>query len=517
MRMRLGTFTTVMVCALVGASVSEARAAEPIGNAVRIVNQVTGSLDAQRRDLATGDGVSQNEAIEVASNALGELKLRDDTKLALGPGARLVLDKFVYDPDSTAGTVGADLLRGAFRFITGVTRHQGYELRTPSASITVRGTVFDVYVDADGGTWLLLLEGSVRICNTSGQCADITNPCGVVHITGTGSIEGPAGWPAQTRPINFSTAFPFVVTPPSVDPSPLFTRTAVELNQCTAPRGPQTQRAEAPPSPPPQTPAPSYTPPPSTPTSYAPEPYTAPPVAPAVLPPSFSGGYVGINIGYGYSPSNTNISCVSPAGDFSISANCYEAILFGAFVTGYDPSPSGVTGGLTAGYDFRANDIVLGFVTDMSISGVSGSDSSATAVPTFALEFGNVKQSMEWLGTARGRLGFVSDNLLLYATGGLAYAQVDTSYDLYVTGPLGVTTGTASSNSWEVGWTAGVGGELSFGFFTISAEYLFFDLGTRQLNAASTFNGVPQPTTYFPSRFDLDGHLFRIGTNFPLN
>ena len=62
-----------------------------------------------------------------------------------------------------------------------------------------------------------------------------------------------------------------------------------------------------------------------------------------------------------------------------------------------------------------------------------------------------------------------------------------------------------------------MGGEVSFGFFTISAEYLFYDLGTRTLNPVASLGGVPQPTTYFPTRFDLDGHLFRIGTNFPLN
>ena len=151
----------------------------------------------------------------MAADSLGELKLNDDTKLALGPGSRMVLDKFVYDPAPSAGTVSVNLLTGAFRFMTGLSRKGNYELRTPSASITVRGTVFDVYVDATGGTWLLLLEGSVRACNAANQCADVSNPCGVVHITPTGSLDGPQGWPGQTRAISFATAFPFVVTPPA--------------------------------------------------------------------------------------------------------------------------------------------------------------------------------------------------------------------------------------------------------------------------------------------------------------
>jgi len=211
--MKITSFIAATLALLVLCTAASTALAETIGSAVRIVNKVTGSLDQQQRTLAVGDGVSQNEAIEVASDALGELKLRDDSKLALGPGSRLVLDKFVYNPAPSTGTVGVNLVKGAFRFITGLSAKGNYQLRTPSASIAVRGTVFDVYVDATGGTWLLLLEGSVRVCNTGNQCTDVVNPCGVVHVTPAGTLDGPQGWPATARPINFATAFPFVVTP----------------------------------------------------------------------------------------------------------------------------------------------------------------------------------------------------------------------------------------------------------------------------------------------------------------
>ncbi len=242
--MKTKSFIAAMLASLVSCMAASTAFAEPIGAAVRIVNKVTGEIDQRQRALKANDPVNQNEAIEVAADSLGELKLNDDTKLALGPGSRMVLDKFVYDPAPSTGTVSVNLLTGAFRFITGLSRKGNYELRTPSASITVRGTIFDIYVDGAGGTWLLLLEGSVRVCNAANQCADVDNPCGVVHITPAGTLDGPLGWPAQTRPINFATAFPFVVTPPSIDATPLFTRTAVELNQCA--KKPATQQAQAP-------------------------------------------------------------------------------------------------------------------------------------------------------------------------------------------------------------------------------------------------------------------------------
>ena len=70
----------------------------------------------------------------------------DDTKLALGPGARLVLDKFVYDPNTTSKQVLINFAVGAFRFISSSKDAVGYELKTPTATMGVRGTVFDFYL-----------------------------------------------------------------------------------------------------------------------------------------------------------------------------------------------------------------------------------------------------------------------------------------------------------------------------------------------------------------------------------
>ena len=67
--------------------------------------------------LIEGDGVSQDEVIAVGSDALSELVFKDETKLALGPGSQVKLDKFVYDPDKTSGSIAVNLLKGTFRFM----------------------------------------------------------------------------------------------------------------------------------------------------------------------------------------------------------------------------------------------------------------------------------------------------------------------------------------------------------------------------------------------------------------
>src|SRR5262245_3337539 len=109
--MKKRSFIAAMVASTVLSAALSTASAEPIGSAVRIVNTVTGTLDQKQQKLLAGDNVSQNEAIEVASDALGELKLRDDTKLALGPGSRLVLDKFVYNAAPSAGAVSVNLVK----------------------------------------------------------------------------------------------------------------------------------------------------------------------------------------------------------------------------------------------------------------------------------------------------------------------------------------------------------------------------------------------------------------------
>ena len=226
----------------------QAGPAAPIGSAVRIVNKVTAADVGVPRPLAAGDNVNQDETIEVEQNSIGELRLNDETKLALGPGAKLRLDKFVYDPNKTTGTIAVDLTKGAFRFITGNARKPSYLIRSPNASISVRGTIFDVYVDATGNMWILLHEGSLEVCNSRGQCSALDQNCGLVRVGSNGDLSGAAIWPRQpaVQEINFDNAFPFVVRPPQIDPLPRFTRAAIEAGTCPSDeiKPPKTRRAE---------------------------------------------------------------------------------------------------------------------------------------------------------------------------------------------------------------------------------------------------------------------------------
>lgn len=173
--------------------------------------------------------------------------------------ARLKLDKFVYDPAKSNGAISVDLLKGAFRFVTGKVAKPNYLIRSPNASISVRGTIFDVYVDAAGYMWILLHEGLIEVCNSAKVCRVLSSPCSVLRVGSDGGVGEPGTLNRQALKLDtdFANAFPFVTTPPDFDPVLRFTRASVETGSCSGQQdqAPQLQRADVvpeynPPAPP---------------------------------------------------------------------------------------------------------------------------------------------------------------------------------------------------------------------------------------------------------------------------
>jgi hypothetical protein len=72
-----------------------------------------------------------------------QIALLDKTQITVGANAALTIDKFVYDPNS--GSVSVSAAKGALRFMSGFSK-SNRTLRTPSATIGIRGTVFDTAV-----------------------------------------------------------------------------------------------------------------------------------------------------------------------------------------------------------------------------------------------------------------------------------------------------------------------------------------------------------------------------------
>ncbi len=190
-----------------------------IGTAVTIKHEVVATLGDEKRDLREGGRVHRSEYLETGDDSQAELKLDDQTKLALGPNAGLKLDDFVIGKSGGVTSIGVNFLKGTFRFITGSEKKDAYRIDTPSATIGVRGTVFDVYVDGNGDTLVLLQEGEVDICTKTHRCRRHTSVGRIVRATIGGVLSAPLKFSKGLIPgLGVGTAFPFVGKTLRIDP-----------------------------------------------------------------------------------------------------------------------------------------------------------------------------------------------------------------------------------------------------------------------------------------------------------
>lgn len=168
--------------------------------------------------------------------------------------------------------------------------------------------------------------------------------------------------------------------------------------------------------------------------------------------------------------------------------------------TGIDPSlvnnPQGnkssrtaFVGGVHAGYNWQMSQLVVGVEADIDWTNVKRSFCRQTDIQSLACAdvfrgFLTFTEKAEWIGSARGRLGYAFDRFLVYGTGGAAFGKLDTtiSASCLVGGCGGTSTlqsvaGSFSNN--RVGWVAGAGFEaLVDASWIVRAEYLHYDLGT---------------------------------------
>ncbi len=253
--------------------------------------------------------------------------------------------------------------------------------------------------------------------------------------------------------------------------------------------------------------------------------------APAYIAPApvatWTGLYIGLNAGLTRSAARS-----VDAGAFGLLNNGGNpAILQAAALasTGvYVPENKlGFIGGAQIGYNLQlGSHLVAGLEAD--IQGLAGASSVANgfgAAPTpnglglFALA--TVDNRVEWLGTARARLGLLaSPALLVYATGGLAYGGVKSTFAVSQFHPGPNLTGFAGGamSSTRVGWTAGAGLEWAFARnWSAKAEYLYYDLGSTEAGymLAGTFpNGAVRYVIGGALKSRHDGHIARVGLNY---
>ena len=161
--------------------------------------------------------------------------------------------------------------------------------------------------------------------------------------------------------------------------------------------------------------------------------------------------------------------------------------IFGGSSSGSDDNNAGFVGGAHVGYDYQLpNNIVVGAVADINYIDAEANRSYTTnAGSTFS-----TNSDINYLGTVRARIGYAFDSVLLYGSGGLAYAGVDNN---------NVTPSTAAGNEFngydfdksgddaDIGYSVGGGVDvLATQNISFGVEYLYTNLGSNEQTITGT-------------------------------
>lgn len=222
-------------------------------------------------------------------------------------------------------------------------------------------------------------------------------------------------------------------------------------------------------------------------------------------PPPFNwtGFYVGLHAGAGWAQQDATNVQASPAFDQAPGRGSLDG--------------NGFVGGALIGYNFvLAPSVIAGVEADFSWTNL---DNSATDINRFAsgVAVGSGghtwSRNTDWLASVRARLGFtITPNMLIYATGGFAWAGVDyASLNAYAGGCP--NCGSVSISSTANGWVAGGGLELALNRnWLLRGEYLFYSLDGA--SGVSNFRSAPTVAASSHNFGDLDIHTVRAALSY---
>jgi outer membrane immunogenic protein len=231
--------------------------------------------------------------------------------------------------------------------------------------------------------------------------------------------------------------------------------------------------------------------------------YRAPPPVPVAIF-TWTGCYIGGTIG-GASAKSTDTWSANPAGFGPGFAAGISSQATGTI------NASGVAGGVEGGCNYQVSPwFVFGVEADWEGTGLSGSNNGAVTVPGAVGPNGFTESfNSHWLSTVRGRAGYAAGPWLIYATGGLAVANISFSDSIAFPG---VGSNAFSSSTTATGWTVGGGVEWMFApNWTVKGEYLYAQLpGTTY----TSVNSAVPAATIAHTHGNVEESIGRIGVNY---
>ena len=155
--------------------------AATIGNVVVQEGVTSVEREGAESDLSLDSDIMFMDNVKTGKGELG-ITFIDDTNVAVSSQSSLIIDEFIYDPNSAEGSkLALKVASGTVRYASGnIARlnKQNVDIRTPTAKIAVRGTAFSMTVDEIGQSLIILLP---NVDGTVGEI-DVESDVGIVRL-----------------------------------------------------------------------------------------------------------------------------------------------------------------------------------------------------------------------------------------------------------------------------------------------------------------------------------------------
>ncbi len=248
------------------------------------------------------------------------------------------------------------------------------------------------------------------------------------------------------------------------------------------------------------------------------------PAGAQLLPPAgnavnWTGPYAGVSLGGDWGKLHGNVAVAgTPAGAVPGSPGIPGSI-FGL----HDNTDATITGGGQIGYNYQfPNNIVIGAEGDIRGGGPSSTTTVGT-VPGLAnfVPGDRFNTSSDWNASIRGKLGYAWGPALIYATGGVGFANVNmtATYAASTVGGVAVPSKSVSDSGLMIGPTVGGGVEYAVSpNISVAGEYRYTDYGTETLHvgplATASGAGGALATAKVHGHVGLDDNTVMLKVNY---
>lgn len=196
-----------------------------------VVNQAGGAIFSGPVDTAVSAGdiitVKQGDTIRLDRNGTAQLRLQDGSTVDLFGGTSATVTELVMEDNSYRFQLNLLAGKTLSRVVRLLRAGDAFEIKTPSSTASVRGTVFTVAVQSSESSHVFVEEGVVHVALPDGGSIDV--PAGF-------QVTAVSGQPLQLHPNNNPTATPTNTPEPTATPTnePTDTPTAVPTEEATA-------------------------------------------------------------------------------------------------------------------------------------------------------------------------------------------------------------------------------------------------------------------------------------------